>query len=85
MNEEREFDCPYCGDMLISLVHAGGEHEAAKEGFRLHEGEQADRFTADVTLDLHGVTRRFPMEFTIVDRETRRIEGEVTLRRDDEA
>ncbi len=22
-------DCPYCGDMLISLVHAGGEHEVA--------------------------------------------------------
>jgi len=53
------------------------------EGFRLHEGEKVDRFTADVTLDLHGVTRRFPMEFTIVDRETRRIEGEVTLRRTD--
>ena len=22
-------DCPYCEDMLVSLVHAGGEHEAA--------------------------------------------------------
>src|SRR5215471_12446985 len=22
-------DCPYCGDMLISLVHAAGQHEAA--------------------------------------------------------
>jgi len=22
-------DCPYCGDMLISLVHAGGNHDAA--------------------------------------------------------
>ena len=22
-------DCPYCGDMLISLVHAGGKHDAA--------------------------------------------------------
>jgi hypothetical protein len=22
-------DCPYCGDMLISLVHASGRHEAA--------------------------------------------------------
>jgi hypothetical protein len=22
-------DCPYCGDMLISLVHASGNHEAA--------------------------------------------------------
>lgn len=53
------------------------------EGFRLEEGEDADRFTADVTLDLHGVTRRFPMQFAIVDRKTRRIAGEVTLRRTD--
>ena len=22
-------DCPYCGDILISLVHASGKHEAA--------------------------------------------------------
>jgi AhpD family alkylhydroperoxidase len=26
-------DCPYCEDMLISLVHAGGEHQAATEIF----------------------------------------------------
>ena len=26
-------DCPYCEDMLISLVHAGGEREAAMEIF----------------------------------------------------
>ncbi|MHC5012879.1 MAG: carboxymuconolactone decarboxylase family protein [Planctomycetota bacterium] len=26
-------DCPYCGDMLISLVHAGGEHEVASAVF----------------------------------------------------
>ena len=30
-------DCPYCGDMLISLVHAGGKHEAAS--FILAESE----------------------------------------------
>jgi hypothetical protein len=24
-------DCPYCGDMLISLVHSGGDHQAASE------------------------------------------------------
>ena len=53
------------------------------EGFRLTGGEGADRFEADVTLDLHGVKRQFPMEFTIADRESRRIEGEVTLRRTD--
>ena len=46
------------------------------EGFRVEEGEDADRFTTDVTLDLHGVTRRFPMQFTIVDRKTRRTCGE---------
>jgi polyisoprenoid-binding protein YceI len=53
------------------------------EGFRRGVGQDADRFTADVTLDLHGVTRRFPMEFAIVDRDKRRIQGEVTLRRTD--
>jgi AhpD family alkylhydroperoxidase len=24
-------DCPYCGDMLVSLVHGGGEHEVASQ------------------------------------------------------
>src|SRR5215472_6469520 len=35
-------DCPYCGDMLISLVHAGGQHEAAAHiftGSEAHIGE----------------------------------------------
>lgn len=26
-------DCPYCEDMLVSLVHAGGEHDAARDIF----------------------------------------------------
>jgi len=26
-------DCPYCEDMLVSLVHAGGKHEAAGDIF----------------------------------------------------
>ena len=30
-------DCPYCGDMLISLVHAGKEHDAAKAPYRVTE------------------------------------------------
>lgn len=34
-------DCPYCGDMLISLVHAGGKHEAASQIF----GESAAHIT----------------------------------------
>lgn len=52
------------------------------ENFRLGDGDAPD-LTADVTLDLHGVTRRFPMEFSITDRAARRIEGEVTLLRTD--
>ena len=29
-------DCPYCEDMLVSLVDAGGEHEAAGDSFELN-------------------------------------------------
>jgi AhpD family alkylhydroperoxidase len=29
----QENDCPYCEDMLVSLVHAGGEHKAAGDIF----------------------------------------------------
>ncbi len=49
-------------------------------GFRL-EGE--DALTADVTLDLHGETKTFPMRFRIDDRAARRISGSVTLDRRD--
>lgn len=35
-------DCPYCGDMLISLVHAGGEHEAASNIFAESEAHVKD-------------------------------------------
>jgi len=35
-------DCPYCGDMLISLVHAGGRHEAASNIFSESEAAIAD-------------------------------------------
>jgi AhpD family alkylhydroperoxidase len=35
-------DCPYCGDMLISLVHAGGQHEAASNIFAENEAAIAD-------------------------------------------
>src|SRR5262245_33927368 len=35
-------DCPYCGDMLISLVHAGGRHEAASSIFSESEAAIAD-------------------------------------------
>jgi len=32
-------DCPYCGDMLISLVHASGQHEAASNIFAESEAQ----------------------------------------------
>lgn len=51
---------------------------ATLEGFRL---EGADGIVADVTLDLHGVAKTFPMRFRIVDRAARRISGAVTLDR----
>ena len=35
-------DCPYCGDMLISLVHAGGQHAAAAHIFAEGEAHIAD-------------------------------------------
>jgi len=35
-------DCPYCGDMLISLVHAGGQHEAASNIFTENEAAITD-------------------------------------------
>lgn len=35
-------DCPYCEDMLVSLVHAGGEHEAARDIFAQNDLEAAD-------------------------------------------
>jgi hypothetical protein len=36
-------DCPYCGDMLVSLVHGSGEHEAAGRIFSEIEDQIADR------------------------------------------
>jgi AhpD family alkylhydroperoxidase len=35
-------DCPYCEDMLVSLVHAGGEHEAAQNIFAQNDLQAAD-------------------------------------------
>jgi hypothetical protein len=32
-------DCPYCGDMLVSLVHAGDRHDAASALFASSVGE----------------------------------------------
>jgi len=35
-------DCPYCEDMLISLVHAGGDHEAANDIFVQNDFDASD-------------------------------------------
>jgi len=35
-------DCPYCGDMLVSLVHGGGKHETASQIFSRSETAIAD-------------------------------------------
>ena len=35
-------DCPYCEDMLISLVHAGGDHEAASDIFARSDFDSSD-------------------------------------------
>lgn len=35
-------NCPYCGDMLVSLVHGSGEHEAAAQIFSEAEQQIAD-------------------------------------------
>jgi alkylhydroperoxidase family enzyme len=35
-------DCPYCGDMLVSLVHAGDQHDAASALFESRVSEIED-------------------------------------------
>jgi AhpD family alkylhydroperoxidase len=35
-------DCPYCEDMLVSLVHAGGEHGAAEDIFERNGLDSTD-------------------------------------------
>lgn len=35
-------DCPYCEDMLVSLVHAGGRHDAAEDIFERNGLDSTD-------------------------------------------
>lgn len=35
-------DCPYCGDMLVSLVHAGDQHDAARAVHETRVGDISD-------------------------------------------
>ncbi|MGH0030575.1 MAG: YceI family protein [Myxococcota bacterium] len=64
-------------------VETWPEATAVLRGFRVEDPERPERWTADVTLDLHGVKREFPMHFTLVDASVRRIEGRTTLLRTD--
>jgi len=52
---------------------------------KLHAVAFADpqHFSVDVDLDLHGISRTFPMQFVIVDRAAREVAGEVVLKRSD--
>src|SRR5215475_11302967 len=62
-------DCPYCGDMLISLVHAGGKHEAASNIFAESEARVTDdtlrkRLTWVKAIATPGTKTRPPAPFT---------------------
>jgi len=62
-------DCPYCGDMLISLVHAGGRHEAASNIFSESEAAIADgilraRLAWVKSVASAGTTKHPPTPFT---------------------
>ena len=48
-------DCPYCEDMLISLVHAGGNHAAAKGIFERNDLDASDSALRDIVEWLHAV------------------------------
>jgi len=65
-------DCPYCGDMLISLVNAGDEPQAASQIFNQKEQEIEDEILRDRLLWLRKVAtpgESFPdtMPFEIAD------------------
>jgi polyisoprenoid-binding protein YceI len=47
------------------------------------EVEDAQHFMASVYLNLHGQSKTFPMDFVIVDRASRRITGQISLKRSD--
>jgi hypothetical protein len=61
-------DCPYCGDMLISLVHAGGQHEAASNIFSESEAIGDSTLRARLawvkSVATAGTTKHPPTPFT---------------------
>jgi len=71
-------------------IHLRGEkffdvdrYPVAKATLRNARIEDASHFTVDVTLDLHGTTRTFPMRFAIADRDARKITSQIVIRRTD--
>jgi AhpD family alkylhydroperoxidase len=50
-------DCPYCEDMLISLVHAGGEAETAMEIFDGSEFDESDGLLERRLEWIHALTK----------------------------
>lgn len=63
-------DCPYCEDMLVSLVHAGGEHDAAKDIFAQNDLQAADaelreRLNWVRAIATPGIDEIPPMPFTM--------------------
>jgi AhpD family alkylhydroperoxidase len=62
-------DCPYCGDMLVSLVHASGQHEAASKIFAKSEAAITDgtlrtRLAWVKSVASPGTTKHPPIPFT---------------------
>src|SRR5262245_5472206 len=62
-------DCPYCGDMLVSLVHASGDHDAAAFIFSESEAHITDdrlrkRLTWVKTIATPGSKTNTPVPFT---------------------
>src|SRR5262247_1035614 len=65
-------DCPYCGDMLVSLVHAGGNHEAASNLFTENEAHVSDatlrkRLAWVRSVATHGAKMHPPVPFTAAE------------------
>jgi AhpD family alkylhydroperoxidase len=62
-------DCPYCGDMLISLIHAGGKHDAASCIFAGNESHITNttlrkRLTWVKSIATPGTKMDMPIPFT---------------------
>lgn len=62
-------DCAYCGDMLISLVHAAGQHDAASSIFAANEAHISNttlrkRLTWVKSIATPGTRMDMPVPFT---------------------